>query len=695
MLHRHPKPRETHDVDANADFTIPTYTIATVAGGGPALGQAGLSIAIGQPFYLATDQIGNLYLSARLLNQVFLFDPLGDLGFVIGNGTVGFSGDGGPASAAQLNNPQGLAIDYNGNLFIADTGNQRIRKVDFQSRTISTVAGTGQAGYSGDGGMGTFAALNNPGNLAVDRSGNLYIGDDSNSRIRVMVISGVIFTYAGIGTYGYSGDGGPASAAKISSGFGLAVDNSGNLYLSDGPRIRVVSAADQIITTVAGTGVSGYSGDGGQAVLARLNQPHQISFDLAGFLYVADYGNFRIRRIAPDGIITTVAGVGRYGQSGDGGPAVNAELAPPFGVAADYQQNFYVTNYQTVRKVDSSTGLISEFAGNGSMYVGADSVAASNAQLGLAVTVAIDADGSFFIGSLSAPEVRRVDAGTGIISLVAGNGTSGFSGDGGLATAAQLNSVYGVALDAAGNLYIADRGNSRVRMVAVDTGIITTVAGNGTFYNGDNLPAVDAGLDPAGIAVDSAGNIYIADLSDQRVRKITAATGVITTVAGNGSGGYTGDSGPAVNAELNGPTCVAVDSTGNVFVTDKNNERVRRIDAGTGIITTVAGSGKAGYSGDGAAALNAKFYGMSGIAVDAAGNLYIADQNNQRIRRVDVASGLVTTIAGTGTQGFSGDGGPAQSAQVKSPYGVSTDAAGNVWITDTLNVRIRKLTASS
>jgi len=280
---------------------------------------------------------------------------------------------------------------------------------------------------------------------------------------------------------------------------------------------------------------------------------------------------------------------------------------------------------------------------------------------------------------------------SGIITTVAGNGTIGFSGDGGPATSGSLKSSSGVTVDASGNLFIADTFNNRIRKVSA-SGIITTVAGGGTGGLGDDGPATSASLsDPTGVAVDASGNLFIADEDDNRIRKVSAS-GVITTVAGGGTSGL-GDGGPATSASLSYPTGVAVDASGNLFIADEINNRIRKVSA-SGIITTVAGNGAVAFAGDGGPATSASLSGPNGVTVDASGNLFIADTGNNRIRKVS-ASGIITTVAGNGAPGFAGDGGPATSAELSSyAFGVAVDTSGNLFIADALNNRIRKVSAS-
>ena len=327
-----------------------------------------------------------------------------------GSGTVGHSGDGGAALEAQLSSPEGVALDGAGNLYIADRGNHRIRKVD-AAGVITTVAGTGTVGYSGDGGAATAARLNGPEGVAPDGAGNLYIADTGNHRIRKVDSAGVIATVAGTGTVGYSGDGGAATAARLNGPAGVAPDGAGNLYIADtsNQRIRKVDSAG-VITTVAGSSTTGaFGGDGGAATAARLNTPAGVALDGAGNLYIADTLSDRIRKVDSAGVITTVAGTGTAGFSGDGGAATAAQLNTPEGVAPDGAGNLYIAdkNNHRIRKVDTA----------------------------------------------------------GVITTVAGTGTPNFGGDGGLATAAHLRHPEGVAVDALGNLYIADRSNHRIRKV--------------------------------------------------------------------------------------------------------------------------------------------------------------------------------------------------------------------------------------
>jgi sugar lactone lactonase YvrE len=277
-------------------------------------------------------------------------------------------------------------------------------------------------------------------------------------------------------------------------------------------------------------------------------------------------------------------------------------------------------------------------AGNGAAAFGGDNGPATAASLFYPSGIALDRAGNLFIADGYNLRIRRVDAKTGVITTVAGNGSQGYSGDNGPATSASLYFPGDVALDTAGNLFIAEESN-HIRRVDAITDIITTVAGNGTLgYNGDNIPATTAGFRPSGVALDDAGNVFIADSTSHRIRRVDTTTGFITTVAGNGTAAYSGDDGPATMASLNYPQKVTVDSAGNLFVSDSNNDRIRRVDAVTHTITTAAGNGTRGFSGDDGSATSAMLNYPEGAAVDRSGNLFIADTGSNRIRQVPLGT---------------------------------------------------------
>ena len=354
-------------------------------------------------------------------------------------------------------------------------------------------------------------------------------------------------------------------------------------------------------------------------------------------------------------------------------------------------------NFAGSNTVIGANSFITTVAGSGNTTYNGDGIFATAAALYTPTSVAVDAAGDLFIADQSNNRVREVIKATGLIVTVAGNGTQGYSGDNGPATAAELYYPTGVAVDAAGNLFIADNWNSRIREVNHATGVITTVAGNGGWgYSGDNAQATAAELNyPRSVTLDAAGNLFIADQTNNRIREVNRATGVITTVAGNGAQGYSGDNAPATAAALYHPSAVAVDTAGNLFIADQANNRIREVNHATGLITTVAGNGAQGYSGDNGPATAAALYRPAAITIDAAGDLIIADDWNNCIREVNRATGTITTVAGNGAWGYSGDNGPAGAAELYYPSAITADTAGNLFIADQANNRIREVASGA
>lgn len=720
------------------------YTISTVAGGGPgASGLAELSASIGYPGTIAFDTAGNAYVADIYSSRVLKVNAAGIVTAVAGNDTSGYSGDGGPATSAALSHPIGVAVDSAGNVFIADTGNSVIREVMASTGNIQTVAGNGVAGYSGDG-SATSVELNEPFGVSVDGSGNIFIADTSNCLVR-KVSGGALTTIGGNPTLqspcGYSGDG-PATTEQLSLPEGVFVDGSGNVFIADTDNSLIREVTSGNIQTVVGTyydfETSGcnYSGDGGlpTAASAYLCAPSAVFVDVSGDIFIADTNNVVIREVVAAGDIETVAGnnAGGPGYSGDTGPAASAQLNYPNDMYVDGAGDIFIADTDNFVIREVTAGTINTVIGNNTLAYSGDGGPGVDAQLNYPGAVSVDGSNDIFIADTVSSVIREVVAATGGIQTVAGNGTdcsapTATCGDGGSAASAQFNNPYGVTVDGTGNIYIADTADNRIRVVTA--GNVATVAGTGnqctapfTWPCGDGAAAISAELfSPLGVAVDSAGNLFIADTDDHAIRVVNMGsttltlagvmitTGQIATVAGNGTqcqpptNGTCGDGGPATSAQLNFPGGLFVDSSDNIYIADTGNNRVRVVNTGTatatiagvsilaGQIATVAGTGTEGYSGDGALATAAQLAGPSSVFVDGAGDIFISDTDNFVVREVVASTWEIATIAGNDTQGFSGDGGLSTSAQFANPLGMAGDSNGNLYVADTDNSRIREL----
>ncbi|MCP5109493.1 MAG: hypothetical protein GY953_01520, partial [bacterium] len=620
-------------------------------------------------------------------------------------------GDGGPATEALLEFPQGAVVGSDGSVYISDSGRYLIRKVD-PGGTISTVADTifarglameahgniyaasyrvvyritpaGDATivagnfrfeHSGDGGPATEAGMREANDVAVAPDGTLYIADRRSARVRRVTPDGIISTYAGTGTGGFSGDGGPATAAELNGPVGLALDAAGNLYIADAPNDRVRRVAlDGTITTFAGNGVRGTPVDGVLAVDSPLRGPAGLEVDAAGNVYIADGFSAVVCRVTPAGGLNIIAGDGTWGFGGDGGPAVAAQLSDARDVSTDSQGNVYITDRENhrIRRVDAS-GSIETFAGRS--HFGGDGGPATQAVLFSPAGVAADSQGNVYIGDTQNHRVRKV-APDGTISTIAGTGTGGTAGDDGPASAAQLRSPTTLAVDAQDQLYIG--GWRTVRRIRSD-GIIELFAGTGqSGDSGDSGPAREARFQRIqGLVSGPGGSLYIADGESNRVR-LVAPDGFIYPFAGTGESGFSGDGGPATTAQLALPTAVASDSQGNVYIVDAGNRRVRKVDP-AGTITTIAGTGERAAPDDGQLAAGSPIPNGIGATVDRDGNLLVCTYDS--IFKI-TTSGHVYRVAGQGSSGFSGDGGLATEGRLTNARGLAAGPGGEIYIAD-------------
>lgn len=666
--------------------------------------------------------------------------------------------------------------------------------------TITTFAGASH--FRGDGGTASAAVLYRPYTVAVDSSGDVYIADGGNYRVRrVDAASGKISTVAGNGRNDDTGDNGPAVNASIGSVVALVLDSSGNLYIADGTRVRQVSP-NGVITTVAGggaphfsSGVCTPSGDGSAATSASFCSISGMARDAQGNFYVADESSSAggiIREFTVGGKVVTIAGTGDFSSTGDGGPAANASFGGIGGLAADTNGNLYAIDGfgESIRKIDANKNISTVFTPSGSQTVGAIAVDQSGALYfddyvniwkvangaativatagnGLSNTIelfgfAFDKTGNIFAADYNDDVVDRMSGGT--VTTFAGVPAAEQTAAGLPATAPLRWALSGMAADSAGNVYVTDELTSHVLEKVTPAGAVTqlvtqsttlptgdsgtptrkyvngevAVDPSGTIYfsnghqvfkysggqvtlfagrlssvqqdDGDGGAATSAGIAGviSGLAADAKGDVFIAEFNIGGLVRKVDAQGIITTYAGGGTSGL-GDNGPATAAQLSRPSGLAVDSQGDLFIADNGSVRVREVRAADQFIVTIAGNGHMGFSGDEGPATDATLSGPVGVAVDPSGNVFVSDtsndyqglvtivptQPNNRIRMVDTG-GIIHTVAGSGTGGGEvGDGGPGTSAQLNEPQNLAADGAGNIYVLDYGNNKVRRLTPAS
>jgi hypothetical protein len=579
----------------------------------------------------------------------------------------------GTGAAARFNEPVGVATDSAGNIYVADTVNHTIRKVTPIGVT-TTLAGTPGISGSADG-TGAAASFNSPYGIGTDGAGNIYVTDSDNT-IRKITPAGVVTTLAGKPNATGSADGAGA-AASFNNPTSIAVDRAGNLYVADSGNntIRKITSAG-LVTTLAGTaGVQG-SADGTGAA-ASFGYPSGLATDSAGNVYVADTDNYAIRKITPAGTVTTVI----------------SGLIGAYGVAIDSAGNFYVPTYWicTVLKV-TPAGVVTTLAGT--QYVagnanGTGTAAGFNAP----VSVATDSAGDVYVADTLNDVIRKITP-AGVVTTLAGTADE-YGSANGTGTAASFNDPTGVATDSAGNVYVADYYNSTIRKITA-AGAVTTLAGTAGGFGGsaDGTGSAAAFNYPQGVATDTTGNVYVADTASNIIRKVTPA-GVVTTLAGS-VGSYsavvTGSAdGTGVAASFDHPTGIVTDGSGNVYVADTLNNTLRKITP-AGVVTTLAGSAGIAGSADGTGAA-ASFNHPIGLATDSAGNVYVVDSHNSTIRKV-TPFGVVTTLAGSpGVTGNTNGTGTAASFNFANHFaGIAIDSTGNIYVADINNNAIRKIT---
>jgi sugar lactone lactonase YvrE len=625
------------------------------------------------PLDVAVGPDGAVYIDEFRANRVRRLGDDGNLATVAGTGAPGREGDGGPAVDAQLFLPTGIGIGNDGSVYIADSFNGLVRRVDAKG-TMTTVAGSGGEGDVIENVAAVDAAIS-PRDVAAGPDGTVYIADAYNSRVWI-VKDGQIRTHA-----------------RMQSPNSAAIAPDGSLYVSDAIEHTVTRIDNRgLPTVVAGSGRAGFSGDGGPATKARLDGPDGLAIGGDGALYIADTANQRVRRVDAGGTITTIAGNGKRGPDGDGGPATDAALADPASVAIDTNGRVLIVDGYGNRVRVVGDGTIDTLVGAGEPGAGGDNGPAVAAAISDPHGIAFDGAGNLYIAEGLTGKIRRVDAGTDEITTVAGLATTSGDdgGDGGPALAAAFSGPDGVAIDGAGIVFVADFVDARIRAFQVGKNIVT-LAGTGVAgYSGDGGPAQSAQIDtPLGVTIAPDGSLVLADGGNQRVRRVAGNDGRISTIAGSGLPGRGSPRGKATDARLNLPYGVAVGRDGAVYVAEKVGDRVRRIDP-DGTIATFAGTGRAGFSGDSGPATRARINEPAGIAVDADGRVFIAERSGHRIRRVD-RDGTIVTVAGTGVAGFGGDGGDASAAQLARPTYLALGRDGALYVSDSGNNRIRRI----
>jgi len=667
----------------------------TTAGRGIGDGRLATEAALAEPSDVTVDGDGGILVADRLHHRIRRIDPETERITTIAGTLQGILGDGLPATRAELKHPVSVSLRSAGGMLVAEQASHRVRLIGPDGIT-ATLAGIADApGTGAEGVLATASALRMPYDAAEAPDGTVWIADFDNHRIRRVLADGTIVTRFGTGTPGFLGDGGAPGAARFRAPRCILPAAGNVFYICDWDNHVIRRVQANVITTIAGVPEQGgFTGDG-PATTVQLRRPEAVALDGSTGLWIADTGNHRIRHLDfATGELTTVAGTGVAGFTDDGAEAATSALDTPRGLVAlaDGRVAFAEAGSHRVRVLDD--GVLATVAGDGIALFGGDGGPAVDATLFQVKSAAIDADGNLYVPDAGNNRIRRIDAASGEITTIAGTGATTPLGDGGPAIAAGMANPSDVVVDADGNVIFSDTDGDRVRRIDA-SGTISTIAGTGApGYTGDGGQADVAQLNhPTGLELDVDGNLYIADFRNHVIRRV-APDGTITTVAGNGIAGAAGDDGAATAASLTTPTDLEIDAEGNLIIADFGNHRVRRVVAATGIITTIAGSGLAGSSGDGGLATLARLRLPSDVAFDAAGNLLIADFGNHRVRRVD-GDGVIATVAGTGAPGGAGDGGPASAAQLEGPLRLLVLPGGRVLVAERDGSRLRELVADT
>lgn len=630
----------------------PDGIITTVAGNGTAgfSGDGGpaLDATLNFPAGLALDRADNLYIADRNNHRIRKVSPDGIITTVAGTGTADFGGDEGPALVAHLHLPSDVEVGPNDHLYISDRSNNRIRKIDTNG-IITTVAGRGLAGFGGDFGLAINAFLKYPFGIALDRHGNLYIADRGNNRVRKVDSQGMITTLAGDSMHSFGGDYGPAAYSNLAYPTDVVVDEKDNVYIADRNNNRIRKIDGQgVITTLMGTGDTDFNGDNEIAPETSLHLPFALAIHPDNKLVVADRSHFRVRSVGlKNYIVTTVAGNGRSLFKGDGGPGTGATLNTPSGLVIDSHNNILFADLQhhRVRKI-TPDGRITTIAGTGREGNEGNGGPALQASLLMPSTLAIDVRANLYVVHRlgNGWVIRQIDP-QGTITHFAGNGQQGSDGDGGPAVAASFYTISDIATDKQGNVYVSDSTSRSIRKIDKD-GVIHKVLDETMVPMGEEFH-------PNSVLVDDAGTLYFSDSGSSRIGKM-GSDGKFQIVGGTGDFKDSGDDGLAVSAGIRSPGGLALGSDGTLYLAEEQTARIRKIDT-KGIISLVAGTGVPGFSGDQGPAREAQLKSPFRMAFDKDGNLIFSDRDNNRIRKIDT-QGNISTLAGHGNFGWMQDG---------------------------------------
>ncbi|MGD9764077.1 MAG: hypothetical protein AB7V27_10215 [Candidatus Binatia bacterium] len=743
----------------------PEPVITTIAGAGvPGFngdGQTPLETDLYLPQDITVGPDGLLYLVDWNNHRIRRIKD-GVVETIAGTGELGDAQDG-VAIYQQFNHPTNVTFDHEGRLLIAAWHNSLVKRLDLTTGIVTTVAGTGARAFGGDGGPGLAAFLDLPSSVVVDSNDNIIISDQANFRLRILEPNGFINTFAGIGTPGAGGDGGPALQAQLNGPRGqaaspasrIAIDKRNRVFVADtgNHKVRMIDEVG-VITTVAGTGTAGYSGDGGAAVDAQLNTPSDIAVvsdpNDANFytLYIADTMNNVVRVVKPNHVIETLAGTGERGFGGDGGPARVAKLDRPYGVEAAPNGAVYIadTHNQRFRQVLGAPldppptprptpppeiipctgvpGSICTYAGTGGTGHNGDGRDRLRTMLYWPFDITFTASGRRILLDWNNHQVREIvgDENSGeTVRTIAGADDVGDGPDdlsdlreeGADPLTVKLNHPTDVLELNNGDIVFAAWHNHKIRMIRASDGRVRVLMGRNAAFAGDGGPAEPNARvnQPPHLALDAHGHLFLIDQRNQRIRVLynfetQRGNAIIDTILGTGTPGYNGKP-EALQTQVNFPTGpnpepsggLTLDANGVLYFSDTNNNCIRKVefaDPGVfknGSVSTLAGQcgTQPAYGGDGGPAVEASLAFPQDLEFGPDGNLYFADTNNHRVRMIDMSTGTISTVAGTGEKGYGGDGGDALAAELNRPFGIAFDPAGDLYVSDTFNSRIRKV----